>query len=146
MFITSTEIDILKAYREEKLTVKEIATKRHTSRQAVYKLINSLKRKGFLYDNKDKSIKRLKITLKGENLAEKANKLRVGLNSHSYLIDFKLGYKEACIYCGYDRVIEMHHIKLKSKGGSNSKDNLMPLCPNCHKLLHKGIISIEEAI
>ena len=50
----------------------------------------------------------------------------------------KLGFKECC-KCGYDKHIEVAHINPISSFNYdtmisviNSKENLMPLCPNCH--------------
>ena len=36
---------------------------------------------------------------------------------------------------------EMHHIVPVAEGGSNKADNLILLCPNCHKLAHAGYYS-----
>ena len=50
----------------------------------------------------------------------------------------KLGFTK-CSKCGYDKHIEIAHIKSISSFSEevmisvvNSKDNLIPLCPNCH--------------
>ncbi len=50
----------------------------------------------------------------------------------------KLGFKE-CSKCGYDKHIEIAHIKPISSFSDevmisviNAKENLMALCPNCH--------------
>jgi len=34
--------------------------------------------------------------------------------------------------------LHVHHIIFKSKGGTNSPENLITLCENCHKKLHMG--------
>ena len=39
---------------------------------------------------------------------------------------------------------EIHHIKPIAEGGDNGRDNLILLCPNCHKKAHAGIIRKEE--
>jgi hypothetical protein len=31
----------------------------------------------------------------------------------------------------------VHHIIRKTDGGTDEEDNLLPLCKNCHKLIHK---------
>ena len=44
-----------------------------------------------------------------------------------------------CVWCGihlYDR----HHLMEFHLGGSHILNNLVLLCPNCHRLTHKGII------
>ena len=34
--------------------------------------------------------------------------------------------------------LEVHHIKPLSEGGSDTKNNVMAICPNCHKRKHFG--------
>jgi len=43
-----------------------------------------------------------------------------------------------CVRCGESdiRVLRLHHIIPKSKGGDNTKDNLETLCSNCHAVHH----------
>lgn len=33
--------------------------------------------------------------------------------------------------------LEIHHIRPKSKGGSNCRTNLIAVCHDCHRLIHK---------
>lgn len=56
-----------------------------------------------------------------------------------------------CQLCGLDApfnnkmnepYLEAHHIKWLSKGGSDSTDNAVALCPNCHRKMH--IINLNE--
>lgn len=38
-----------------------------------------------------------------------------------------------------------HHIKTRGSGGSDEKENLMPLCFSCHTEVHKiGLLSFSE--
>ena len=39
---------------------------------------------------------------------------------------------------------EWHHIVPVSEGGTNNEENLVLLCPNCHKMAHAGMITREE--
>ena len=48
-----------------------------------------------------------------------------------------------CFFCGYDIIVEIHHIIPKCKGGGDNAHNLINLCPNCHRLIHRGIFNIE---
>ena len=51
-------------------------------------------------------------------------------------IDFEL-YKKAtsqCAVCGFDKVVELHHIDMNHK--NNLPSNLTGLCPNHHKMVH----------
>jgi hypothetical protein len=67
------------------------------------------------------------------------------LGNRSYRERFysERGYKCEC--CGYDKtkILHIHHIIEKSKGGSDNPDNLLILCPNCHTNLHKEFLKIE---
>lgn len=40
----------------------------------------------------------------------------------------------ACVSCDFDKVIELHH--LDGDKNNNAKENLVPLCPNCHRMIH----------
>lgn len=52
-----------------------------------------------------------------------------------------------CDVCGYDKGIEVHHIKPRSLGGTDDEENLIPLCRRCHKLVHSlGVSESEELI
>lgn len=42
-----------------------------------------------------------------------------------------------CVVCGWEKNIHIHHIVPRSQGGKNEVDNYMPLCCNCHQLLHQ---------
>ena len=33
--------------------------------------------------------------------------------------------------------MESHHIKWLSKGGEDSPENVVALCPNCHRKMHE---------
>ena len=39
---------------------------------------------------------------------------------------------------------EFHHIIPVSEGGNNTLDNIVLLCPNCHKMAHAGKFPIEK--
>lgn len=50
-----------------------------------------------------------------------------------------------CEYCGKKNgQLETHHIKSKSSGGNDVKDNLIVLCFECHRIVHDGNISRDE--
>lgn len=48
-------------------------------------------------------------------------------------------FNDRCFVCGFDctPVLAIHHIEHLSSGGDNQPDNLIPLCPNCHAMVHK---------
>jgi len=39
-----------------------------------------------------------------------------------------------CIICGFDKIVDLHHLDQNRK--NNSRENLIGLCPNHHKMLH----------
>lgn len=43
----------------------------------------------------------------------------------------------SCSICGWNESsCDIHHIIPKSKGGTNDADNLIIVCPNCHRVIH----------
>lgn len=59
------------------------------------------------------------------------------LNKREKLFQDKKRKCEACNYkIKYFDILETHHIVPISKLGNNDDDNLITLCPNCHKLIH----------
>lgn len=48
-----------------------------------------------------------------------------------------------CALCGFDIVVHVHHILPKHKGGKDSLDNLITLCPNHHAMAHRNYIDSE---
>ncbi|MBD3286950.1 hypothetical protein GF359_09895 [candidate division WOR-3 bacterium] len=50
------------------------------------------------------------------------------------------GYR--CELCGFYRVVQMHHIDGNRQ--NRHRNNLILLCPNCHAMVHKGFLSIEN--
>jgi len=52
-----------------------------------------------------------------------------------------------CVICGFDIVIEVHHIKPRKRNGGGGTDdlgNLITLCPNHHTMADRGLLSDEE--
>ena len=44
---------------------------------------------------------------------------------------------KGCAICGWNEsTCDIHHIIPKSKGGTNNNDNLIIVCPNCHRVIH----------
>lgn len=43
-------------------------------------------------------------------------------------------WSKKCLLCGFDFVVEVHHLNHDHK--DNRKENLVPLCPNHHQMLH----------
>jgi len=39
-----------------------------------------------------------------------------------------------CVICGFEKIVELHHLDLNHK--NNSRENLIGVCPNHHKMIH----------
>ena len=77
-------------------------------------------------------------------IESKAQKARIAkLENHTCQIcGFRYEYKNNN---GQKRwIIEVDHIKEKSKGGGEDINNLLVLCPNCHAKKTQGVIIINE--
>jgi hypothetical protein len=48
---------------------------------------------------------------------------------------------EQCVVCKFDKVVEVHH--LDHNRSNNSKENLVPLCPNHHQMIHRSSYAEE---
>ena len=52
---------------------------------------------------------------------------------------FKVISMLTCEICGYDKASrDVHHIHPVAEGGTHAKDNLISLCPNCHRECHEN--------
>lgn len=52
--------------------------------------------------------------------------------------------KDCCEYCGKRGILHCHHIRFRSHGREDSKENLIILCVSCHTQVHENKISKEE--
>ena len=57
---------------------------------------------------------------------------------------FYFGHK--CAICGYDKIVDCHHITPISDGGKTNLRNGILLCPNCHGEVHAGLLDLTEAL
>jgi 5-methylcytosine-specific restriction endonuclease McrA len=46
-----------------------------------------------------------------------------------------------CRVCGFDTLVEVHHIIARRHGGPDTLDNLITLCPNHHTMADRGQIA-----
>jgi len=42
--------------------------------------------------------------------------------------------------------LDVHHIQERAKGGGNDPENLIALCPNCHRNYHHGPITVDDIV
>jgi predicted HNH restriction endonuclease len=79
------------------------------------------------------------------------------VRSRKVISDAKGKHGVTCVACGFDfgktygthgsGFIEMHHLNPIKDGQRKTKvDDLRPVCPNCHRMLHKGdmLLTIDE--
>lgn len=54
-------------------------------------------------------------------------------------------YGARCMRCGWEEArCDVHHIVPVRHGGEHSLDNVVVLCPNCHRLAETGILNADE--
>ena len=56
-------------------------------------------------------------------------------------------YPHECCVCGYNEfteILEVHHID--GDRSNNEPENLIIICPNCHRALTKGLIELKEKV
>lgn len=46
--------------------------------------------------------------------------------------------------CGFDDILEVHHLISKKIGGTDDEYNVIVLCPNHHSMIHQGILKIKR--
>ncbi|MBL7059112.1 hypothetical protein ISS08_01545 [Candidatus Pacearchaeota archaeon] len=56
-------------------------------------------------------------------------------NRHDLDIKVYQRITKNCVVCGFDKVVELHHLDHNPK--NNSEINLIGLCPNHHKMIHR---------
>ena len=68
------------------------------------------------------------------------------INSTHYRTIALQHWKKECTICGFDKIVAIHHIDENKK--NNDPNNLMPLCPNHHEMIHskKWKAEIQEIV
>ena len=55
--------------------------------------------------------------------------------------------KTPCEICGWKNTVrDLHHIVEVSEGGTNELNNLISVCPNYHREIHRNLISKDDLI
>lgn len=65
------------------------------------------------------------------------------IKSQKYRNIYRL-YEGKCAICGFDEVVEIHHIVPRSLGGTDEPSNVIVLCPNHHALVDRGLLRIKD--
>jgi hypothetical protein len=50
----------------------------------------------------------------------------------------------ACVLCGSTEELQRHHLVPRSKGGSDTPENQVVLCGECHRRLHAGEVTLDR--
>ena len=50
-------------------------------------------------------------------------------------------HEKKCVVCGFDKVVSVHHNDCNKK--NNNPENLIPLCPNHHEMIHNRLYTAE---
>lgn len=67
------------------------------------------------------------------------NKIQNGESNGKWVRYREFAFKhhgEKCIVCKFDKIVEVHHID--HNRNNNTKENLVPLCPNHHMMIHRS--------
>ena len=75
---------------------------------------------------------------------EKDRKIYTCPNAWKRALIRRHGYE--CMICGYDKIVEAHHIVPKDDGGKMTIENGCILCPNHHAEAHAGLIDLKVAL
>lgn len=67
-----------------------------------------------------------------------------GLSIKSY---YKIFEDIPCEICSWNKTTrDIHHIKEVVNGGTNELNNLISVCPNCHRMIHNNLISENDLL
>ena len=60
-----------------------------------------------------------------------------------YNIDYETYKRKTkfCVICGFDKIVDLHHLDRNHE--NRSETNLIGLCPNHHKMIHKSEFRAE---
>lgn len=53
---------------------------------------------------------------------------------HNIDLDTLIEFTKSCVSCGFTKIVELHHLDGNTK--NNTANNLVGLCPNCHRMIH----------
>lgn len=133
---------------EIKRKIKEtlLLTNKKVGRKKIEHLLNCEKcKKEFVkygYYRKNRSIRC--NNCKNKRFAKKDPKSIFELSSRTISKIFKRANAK-CSMCGWNKTsLDLHHIIHRKNGGTNEHDNLISLCPNCHRMAHENQYSIEQ--
>jgi 5-methylcytosine-specific restriction endonuclease McrA len=84
------------------------------------------------YRRRKMGIKKYLMTENGQRIKSKAKPIAID------------AYGNKCELCDYHLTVDVHHIVPREQGGKNDLFNLIIVCPNCHGLITRRIITISS--
>ena len=130
--LSHTDILIINSIKENSpigLRVSTIIRLTGLKQRVIYKRLNILKNLGII--SKDNPLWNIRESVPKLN-SEKNKEVYISLKTKKITC-----LSKECYFCGYNKVLDLHHMKHRKDGGKNKKSNLIYLCPNCHLLLHR---------
>jgi 5-methylcytosine-specific restriction endonuclease McrA len=61
----------------------------------------------------------------------------------SAAIERKVKSEPLCRACRLERAVDGHHVLLRSQGGDDLEENIVPICRSCHRDYHDGRIGLR---
>ena len=53
--------------------------------------------------------------------------------------------RSMCVLCGWDKTpCDRHRVVFGCNGGKYTIKNVISVCPNCHRMLHMGLLEIKK--
>ena len=66
-------------------------------------------------------------------------------DTDSIKVFYKIFENIPCEICQWNKTSrDLHHIVEVSNGGTNELNNLLCVCPNCHRMIHNNLISKDD--
>ncbi len=136
--------------------VKEVQTNPNEGKRVVCSKCKQIKQhhaKGMCYSCYKKQWKPKRVTCKscGRKRYHKAFGLCSGCHTRLHHYDKTLAYNakkyhdidlklyreitKACDSCSFTKIVEIHHLNGNTK--DNDRKNVVGLCPNCHRMIHR---------
>jgi len=103
------------------------------------------KYKGKIFSDEERKILSLAVGsyTKGKFKSGHINSIWDGSSRTRLKILKRLNCSTVCVSCGWDKdECDVHHIRGRKIENPHAHSNLILLCPNCHRLVHKGKLSL----
>lgn len=128
------DINVLHTLNSEGYSIPELSEKFSLPKTTINRYLKS---EGFVVFN---NRHRQRISTLNRRISERKTKnYKHSANWKNALIQIN-GYR--CQVCGYDKIVDAHHIIPRSRGGKSTIVNGILLCPNCHAEVHAKLIDL----